>query len=117
MRIFVSARLHATAAPDAPEPMISTSTFSFIRRFLNSRITPPRTLARLHRPVAMADLWHAAIERQMRMHPQPRLAGLMEHHGRAAWAVELRPIQTKPSAGPRHYHHRHAAVIRCQDTR
>src|SRR5215472_11382097 len=28
MRILVSARLHATAAPEAPEPMISTSTLS-----------------------------------------------------------------------------------------
>src|ERR1700712_4218249 len=28
MRIFVSARLHAAAAPEAPEPMIRTSTFS-----------------------------------------------------------------------------------------
>jgi hypothetical protein len=27
MRIFVSARLQATAAPEAPAPMISTSTF------------------------------------------------------------------------------------------
>src|SRR6185437_3078038 len=30
MCILVSARLHATAAPDAPEPMIRTSTFSCI---------------------------------------------------------------------------------------
>ena len=30
MCILVSARLQATAAPDAPAPMISTSTFSFI---------------------------------------------------------------------------------------
>ena len=29
MCIRVSARLQATAAPDAPEPMISTSTISF----------------------------------------------------------------------------------------
>src|SRR3954451_13415475 len=28
--IFVSARLHATAAPDAPAPIISTSTGSFM---------------------------------------------------------------------------------------
>ena len=32
MRIFVSARLQATAAPDAPEPMIRTSTFSLVCR-------------------------------------------------------------------------------------
>src|ERR1700746_1102973 len=30
MCIFVSARLHATAAPDAPAPMINTSTGSLI---------------------------------------------------------------------------------------
>src|ERR1700751_2089340 len=30
MRIFVSARLQATAAPEAPEPMIRTSTLSFM---------------------------------------------------------------------------------------
>src|SRR6266700_6140408 len=33
MCIFVSARLQATAAPDAPAPMISTSTGSFILVF------------------------------------------------------------------------------------
>jgi hypothetical protein len=34
MCILVSARLHATAAPDAPEPIISTSTGSFMPVFL-----------------------------------------------------------------------------------
>src|ERR1700742_2365641 len=34
MCILVSARLQATAAPEAPAPMIRTSTGSFIRRFL-----------------------------------------------------------------------------------
>src|ERR1700687_4281013 len=33
IRILVSARLHATAAPDAPEPMIRTSTLSCIEMF------------------------------------------------------------------------------------
>src|SRR5438270_484278 len=32
MRILVSARLQATAAPDAPEPMMRTSTLSFMPR-------------------------------------------------------------------------------------
>src|SRR4051794_2821929 len=33
MCIFVSARLHATAAPDAPAPIIKTSTESFMPAF------------------------------------------------------------------------------------
>ena len=36
MRILVSARLQATAAPDAPAPMIRTSTGSFIAMSQNS---------------------------------------------------------------------------------
>src|SRR5258707_5526645 len=47
MRILVSARLHAIAAPEAPEPMIRTSTrsFSAISAFSGSRgavIAPER---------------------------------------------------------------------------
>ena len=35
----MSARLQAAAAPEAPDPMISTSTMSFIPYYPNSRLT------------------------------------------------------------------------------
>src|SRR6202041_922600 len=60
MRIFVSARLHATAAPEAPEPMISTSTMSLrgslIAGGLLSRVAPhfwPGANHVQQRPVAL----------------------------------------------------------------
>ena len=54
----VSARLQATAAPDAPEPMISTSTMSLRH---SSRRVAPHLRALAHgieqRPVALFDVW------------------------------------------------------------
>src|SRR5262249_10316460 len=56
MRILVSARLQATAAPEAPEPMIRTSTFSLSA--MSARpVVPPESRTLLddfeQRPVAL----------------------------------------------------------------
>src|ERR1700746_3962531 len=59
MCIFVSARLQATAAPDAPAPMISTSTGSLMFAF---SAPVAACLDRLPRCNAMPDLRRAAAE-------------------------------------------------------
>src|SRR5947209_5343198 len=70
MRIFVSARLQATAAPDAPEPMISTSTVSFIaplpHRSHHNRCAPttstPRRSDHVARPLDIFQ--HTVVRHQ-----------------------------------------------------
>src|ERR1700761_6056118 len=72
MRIFVSARLQATAAPDAPEPMISTSTMSLLAISGRPIVTPERS-ALPHgieqRPVALFQLM-AFRKRRARLHAE-----------------------------------------------
>src|SRR5437868_4506665 len=92
MRIFVSARLHATAAPEAPEPMTRTSTFSLPAMSAPSlgggAVVAPERGAAAHaveqRPVALLHLvalreGRARLVADRHQHPVVAIVGAQDH--------------------------------------
>src|SRR5581483_525080 len=65
---------------------------------------------RLHRPVGVARLRHAAVQRHVGMDAQPAIAGPGKHDCRAAGARKRPAVGVIAGAGPRRDHGCHRAV-------